>query len=598
MAKKIKSIDYTSRDFESIKQDLMNYVKKYYPDTFKDFNEAGFGSLMLDSVAYVGDMLSFYLDYQANESFLTTAMEYNNVVKHGRQLGFKYPGVPSSSGIVSIYITVPANPDGTGPDMSYVPTLIKGTNFASANGGIFTLMEDVYFGNENNEIVVSSVNSSTGAPAYYAIKAKGLAISGQLSSQEEEVGNFEKFLRIGIKNVNVTEIVSCVDSEGHEYFEVDHLSQNVVYKAVRNNNSFRKSTPSILKAVPVPRRFVLEKSPSLAYLQFGYGSDSELTNASVVDPSNIVMNIHGRDYSVDEGFDPTKLTSTDKFGISPSNTTLTILYRSNSVEDVNAGVGSINKAVAPLFKFTNQGALDAAKRNVVRSSLEVLNEEAFVGDVELPTADELKQRMFSHFASQNRAVTAEDYKSMTYSMPAKFGAVRRCSVSRDFDSFKRNLNLYIISEDNDKKLTLANETIKNNLKTWLNRYKMINDTVDILDARIVNFGIKYMIVADYEENKFTVLNRATAALREFFLRNNYDIGEPIYITDIYKALQKVKGVVDVVDVIIMQKRAGVYSNSTYDFQSAVSNDGRSIMADENVIFEMKYRNTDIIGSVS
>lgn len=371
-----------------------------------------------------------------------------------------------------------------------------------------------------------------------------------------------------------------------------------MYKAVRNNNSFRKSTPSILKAVPVPRRFVLEKSPSLAYLQFGYGSDSELTNASVVDPSNIVMNIHGRDYSVDEGFDPTKLTSTDKFGISPSNTTLTILYRSNSVEDVNAGVGSINKAVAPLFKFTNQGALDAAKRNVVRSSLEVLNEEAFVGDVELPTADELKQRMFSHFASQNRAVTAEDYKSMTYSMPAKFGAVRRCSVSRDFDSFKRNLNLYIISEDNDKKLTLANETIKNNLKTWLNRYKMINDTVDILDARIVNFGIKYMIVADYEENKFTVLNRATAALREFFLRNNYDIGEPIYITDIYKALQKVKGVVDVVDVIIMQKRGGVYSNSTYDFQSAVSNDGRSIMADENVIFEMKYRNTDIIGSVS
>ena len=131
MAKKIKSIDYTSRDFESIRQDLINYTKKYYPDSFKDFNEAVFGALMLDSVAYVGDMLSFYLDYQANESFLETSMKYANIVKHGRQMGYKYPGVPSSSGLVSLYITVPANSDGTGPDMSYVPTLLKGTQFTS-----------------------------------------------------------------------------------------------------------------------------------------------------------------------------------------------------------------------------------------------------------------------------------------------------------------------------------------------------------------------------------------------------------------------------------------------------------------------------------
>tara|TARA_Y100000593_G_scaffold11444_1_gene20495 strand:- start:37196 stop:38992 length:1797 start_codon:yes stop_codon:yes gene_type:complete len=598
MAKKIKSIDYTSRDFESIRQDLINYTKKYYPDSFKDFNEAGFGALMLDSVAYVGDMLSFYLDYQANESFLETSMEYANIVKHGRQMGYKYPGVPSSSGLVSLYITVPANADGTGPDMSYVPTLLKGTQFTSLNGSIYTLMEDVYFGNATNEVVVSTVDSSTGVPTNFAIKTSGLAISGRLISQEETVGDFQKFLRIGLNNPNATEIVSCVDSEGHEYFEVDHLSQNVIYKAIRNNNQHRKSTPSILKAVPVPRRFVLERSPGVAFLQFGYGSDNELVNSSVVDPANIVMNIHGRDYSVDEAFDPTKLTATDKFGIVPSNTTLNIVFRANASTDVNASVGTINGVSLPLFKFTNQGALNAGLRTTVRGSLEVLNEEPFVGDVAVPSGTELKQRMYSFYATQNRAVTAEDYKSMVYAMPGRFGAVKKCSVSRDFDSFKRNLNLYVVSVDSNNKLSLANTTIKNNIKTWLNRYKMINDTVDILDAKIVNFGIKFIVVADYEENKYDVLNRATAALKEHFLTNSFDIGEPIYITDIYKALQKVKGVVDVVDVIVVQKRGGVYSNTTYDFEAAISNDGRKILAEEDLVFELKYRNTDIVGSVS
>ena len=81
MSRKIVPIKYTSREFNSIKRDLTEYAKRYYPDSFQDFNEASFGALMLDTVAYVGDVLSFYLDYQANESFLDTAVEYNNIIR-------------------------------------------------------------------------------------------------------------------------------------------------------------------------------------------------------------------------------------------------------------------------------------------------------------------------------------------------------------------------------------------------------------------------------------------------------------------------------------------------------------------------------------
>ena len=99
MANKIKElapIDYTSRDFESIKRDLLEYTKIYYPDTIKDFNDASFASLMFDTVAYVGDILSYYLDYQANESFLDTSIEIKNIVNLSKQLGYKQKGAPSS----------------------------------------------------------------------------------------------------------------------------------------------------------------------------------------------------------------------------------------------------------------------------------------------------------------------------------------------------------------------------------------------------------------------------------------------------------------------------------------------------------------------
>jgi len=598
MTKKQQPINYTSRDFDSIRKDLEDYARRYYSDTYKDFSEASFGSLMLDTVAYVGDILSFYLDYQTNESFLDTAIEYNNVVRLARQMGFKLNTSPSSYGVLSFYIQIPAAPAAAGPNLAYAPVLRAGSIFSSTGGGQYTLLEDVDFATPTNQIVVGTVNVSTGAPTNYVIRAQGRAVSGRTAFHEVEVGTFQRFRRVNLGVRNVAEVLTVVDSEGHQYVEVDHLSQNVVFQAIKNSDSTTNATVrNILKAVPVVRRFTVEHEGDDTYLQFGYGSDSELSDTSVVDPSNIVLDMNGRTYISDPDFDPTKFISTDKFGIAPSNTSLRIGYRVNTVNDTNAGVNTITQASSPLIRFTSQGSLSQAVRNNVISSLEVLNEEPFVGDISLPNSEEIKQRVMGYYATQNRAVTAQDYQSISYAMPGKFGSVKRVAVARDFNEFKRNLNIYVISENTSGKLVAPNQTLKNNLRSWLLQYKMINDTIDILDATIVNFGINFVAVVDPNTNRFTVLNRANAALRQYLLENQYDIGESIQLTDFYKVLQKVPGIVDVEDLEIVGKTGAQYSDLSYDFVQNLSPNGHRIEAPNNVVFELKFSNVDIKGSV-
>ena len=598
MAKKLQAIDYTSRDFDSIRRDLESFAKRYYSNTYKDFNEASFGSLMLDTVAYVGDILSFYLDYQANESFLDTAIEYSNVVRLARQFGFKLNTSPSSYGILTFYISVPADSTGTGPDLNYTPVLEAGSEFSSLGGGLYTIVDDVDFKEDNNQIVVGEVDNSTNLPSTYIIRAVGRAVSGRIGRDVIAVGDFQRFRRVDLSENRINNVVSVTDSEGHEYFEVDHLSQNIVYKGVRNVSvSTNNTVKSVLKAVPVARRFVLERTGDTAFLQFGYGSDSELLNESVLDPSNLVLKLNGRNYTTDTGFDPTKLISTDKFGIAPANTTLRISYRVNTTSDVNAAVNSIVAVSRPIIRFKNQGALSTATRQTVIGSLELTNELPFVGDVTLPTSDEVKQRVFGYFATQNRAVTQADYENMIYRMPSKFGSIKRCSAQRDPDSRRRNINIYVISEDNFNNLTSTNSTIKNNLKTWMNNYRMLSDTIDVLDAFIINYGIEFVVRPSIGADRFTLVDTCINILRDKYTVEKLFIGEHIDVADIYTTLSGVEGVLSVSSVKIVNKNGSNYSATQFDINENTSPDGSSIIIPKNAVAELKFPTVDIVGKI-
>ena len=583
------AIDYTARNFSTIREELVGYARRYYPDTFKDFNEASFGALMIDMVSYVGDMLSFYVDYQANESFLQTAIEYGNIVKLARQLGYKFNASPTAHGVLTFYILVPVSTTGAGPDPNYLPVLKRGSTFKSTNGASYILTEDINFANTTNEVVVGTVDDTLGSPSSYAIKASGRCISGQYAALDFEIGSFEKFRKIEIPGGQiVSEIISVVDSNGNAYTEVDYLSQDVVYRSIINPDAGQRIlTPNILKPVAVPRRFVVDREARSTFLIFGHGSESDLSSDPVAEPNKVILNLHGKDHVTDKSFDPNNLISSDKLGVAPANTILTVTFRTNRTSRVNSPAGTVTRVMDSNFKFDSVYQLNGTRMNQVANSLQVTNADPIIGDPVNVSTDEIREKAYGAFYSQNRAVTLQDYKNLTYSMPLRFGAVSRCAVVKDDDSFKRNLNLYTISKTAGGTLTVPNVTLKQNLKAWLNKYRMINDSIDILDAVIVNLGVNFEIVARRGFNKSAVLNQCLSRLNSLF-EIPPDIGEFLEITKIYKTLNLIDGVADTVNVEVIQKIGSGYADTFFDIEAAYSADRRFIRIPRNTIYEFKY----------
>lgn len=592
-----RPISYTSRDFDSIKAQLVNHAKRYYADSFKDFNEASFGSLMIDTVAYVGDVLSFYLDYQTNENFLDSAIETRNIARVGRQLGYREKGSSSSTGVVAFYAVIPISSDGSGPDLNQAPILRKDSTVGSSDGNSFILTENVDFADSNNEIVVARVDNTTGQPTHYAIKSFGRVISGELKQETFTIGEYQRFLRVALAGADISEIISVEDSDGREYLEVPFLSQDVVYAQVPNYNpdeSNRAKARFTLRAIPAPRRFTVDFVEGLSYLQFGYGSNTNLTEDVVADPAEVVLDTFGRTHVTDDSFDPSRLIKTDKFGIVPANTTLTVTYRSNTADNVNAAVGAIDSPIDIDVVFNDRSLL--TEEDDIISSIECFNEEAVLGDVTSIGAEEMRIRAYDHFAAQNRAVTKQDYAALSYRMPPEFGSIKRVNILRDEDSFKRNLNLYVLSEDVNGNFIAPSATIKNNLRNWISRFKMLNDTIDIFDGEFVNLQLDYEVVAGFGVNKFDLLERCNDAIAERF-NVKYNMGESFYISDIYITLNSVSGVVDTTNVVVNTKTVAGYSQYPFNVNRHLSNDGRVLTAPDKVAFEIKDFNADITGVI-
>ena len=589
------AVKYTSRDFESIKQDLVEYAKRYYPDGYRDFSAASFGSLVLDTVAYTGDILSYYLDYHVNESFLDTSLEFDNIRKHARALGYKFAGTPSSFGTVSLFILCPANTDGTAPDQTYLPILKAGASFSTSDGGNFILSEDVDFADVSSDIVAARFDSSTGATTYFAVRNFGQVQSGVLNIATVDLLNsaFERFKKVRVGASNISQIISVYDTEGNRYYEVDNLSQEVVFVETTNQNAAVDGVRSILKPFATTRRFTVEQDDTGTYLQFGFGSEDE-DDGGITDPSRVALKMQGKDHVSSKSFDPTKLLSTNKLGIAPSNTQLSIVYRSNSPQSTNVAANSISNVGTKTFIFDDITVLTNSQRLFVESSLEVNNDDPITSiNVDIST-EELKQRAKSHYATQNRAVTKQDYESLVYNMPPQYGAVSRANIINDPSSTNRKLSLYVISQNNNGILEMTNSTTKNNIKNWLNQYKAINDQIEIYNPKIVNFRIEFTVMVDKRFSQDAVLRQCINDVKGLYADKMY-IGEPLYVTRVYEILNRVDGVVDVRKVKVYNKTGGAYSNISLDMDKILSKDGTFFQTPDNTILELRFPDEDIKG---
>tara|TARA_A100001391_G_scaffold183012_2_gene149911 strand:- start:1471 stop:3273 length:1803 start_codon:yes stop_codon:yes gene_type:complete len=593
--KKIMPIDYTHRDFESIRRDLVGIAERFYPDTFKDFSEGSFGSMMVDTVAYVADQLNFYLDYNVNEMFLDTSFQFSNILRHGRILGYKYTGRPSVYGEAAFFILVPASTTAMGPDVDYIPILKRGSTFKSQSGTTFILQENVDFNSPQNRVVTARVDTTTGSPSYFAIKAYGRVVSGQFKTETVQIKEYVRFLSLKLRSPNISEIISVVDSEGNEYFEVESLSQDLIYKEVSNKNYKNDNVPSILKPYMVSRKFVVEHTPTSTFLQFGSGKSGD--SDVIANPQNVALDSFGKTYVSDTTFDPSALSKAETLGVVPVNTTLNIVYRSTDLSTSNTRTAALNIVANADLEFSDTGALATDKFNTVRGSLEVINESPITGQTTNLTSGEVKRRIFGTFATQNRAVTQADYENLVYRMPRKFGSISRCSSQRDPSSIKRNLNLYVISEDSFGNLITTNSTIKNNLKTWLSQYKMLNDTVDILDPYIINIGINFVVKSSASADRFELLSKCISKLTGFYTKEKFFIGEHLIISDIYQTLKDIDGVLDVVKVKYTNLSGVNYSGVEFDINQNTSPDGTHLVCPKNAVFEIKFPSNDIIGKV-
>lgn len=600
--KTIRERRYLNKDFDSLRADLLDYARTYFPNAIKDFSEAGIGGLFLDMAAYVGDVQSFYLDHQFQESFPDSATEANNIERHLKKAGVPIVGASPAVAECTFLIKVPASGSNPPlPDTQALPIIHEGTVARAQNGTQFELTETLNFAktNENGDLlatVVVGTRDQNNNPTNFILSLTGICISGLRATDTVSVGTFEQFKKVPLSNENVTEIIRVRDTQGNDYYQVDYLTQDTVYKAVTNIAPDNQEVRENLVPMPAPYRFIADTSLNtrITTLTFGGGSAETLNDDIIPDPSEFSLPLYGKRVFSRYTLNPGNLLQTTTFGVLTPNTTLSITYRYGGGTSHNVEPRSIRNVTSLDITFPGNPSANTAQ--FVRNSLDVVNYKAAAGGLDAPSIDELKQKIPAFTAAQSRIVTKEDLLARIYTLPSNFGRVYRASIQTNPNNPLAS-QLFVICKNSSDQFTVAPDSLKKNLATFLNQYRMISDAIDILDARVINLQVKFQIVTDPTQNRQLVVRSVLQKLKEYFDIKNYEIDQPIVMGDIQNVIFNTPGVVSVVSVEL-QNVYGTVNNLTYSSEQfdVPANTFRGIVfGPPGSVFEIKYKNQDIIG---
>jgi len=618
-----KAVQYLNKDFDSLKAQLINFAKTYYPNTYNDFTEASPGMMLIEMSSYVGDILSFYTDNQIQENFLQFAKQRKNLLALAYNFGYR-PKVTSASSVeVSVYQVVPSTISGSQyiPDFGYALILEEGTQLqANINGNVpFYINEKVDFSNSGSSPIDTSVysNDINGNPLFYLLKKTAKATAGALTTTTFTFGNPERFPTVVLTDTNVISIVSVIDSDDNIWYEVPYLAQDTIFEATENTATndpnlyqYNDTTPYLLKLKKVPRRFVSRfKTNNSLELQFGPGVSSGADEEIIPNPDNIGL---GLPYGVDKmmtAWDPSNFLYTQTYGLAPSNTTLTVTYLKGGGATSNIPSNTLTRRIGGTNTFAGTG-LDPNVQTTVLNSLAFTNEVAAVGGGDGDTNEEIRQNSLAMYPTQLRTITEDDYIVRTLSLPSKYGLISKAFITQDMGisvnyptdllatQNPNALSLYILSKNTTGNLTVSNQALKQNLKTFLSEYRMLTDAVNIKDAFIINIGVNFDVIVRPNYNNKLVINNCLNVLQSYFNIDKWQINQPIIISDIYSNLDQVEGVQTVQKVEIINK-AGTnsgYSQYAYDIKGAIINNILYPSLDPS-IFEVKNLTTDIQGRV-
>ena len=604
---KHKDISYTNRDFASIRNELKRYTSTHFNQNIVDISDASLAGLLIDLAAYVGDVMSYYIDHQFSESSLETAVEQENLERLIRAAGTPISGPGPAIVEVNFRIRVPATiiAGEYVPNRTYLPKIKKETIVSSNTGVDFTLMDNINFADvdeDNNLVATYRVGQLTGnVPLNFICEMKGVCTSAKTKQERFPIGDeLVPFRTLTLTNTNVTEIINVHDSDGDHYYEVESLTQDTVFKRFANSRSDVEYAPQRLHIQHAPKRFVATRSgvTGKTKLRFGSGDDMAFDEDIIPDPSEHAVTLYGDRQSTSKiSIDPNSFLETQTLGISPRNTTITVNYRHGGALKHNVAAGAINSVKTLVTVFPT--ATPTSVATSIRSSLTVVNDNPAAGGEDAPTLEDLRTIALFSKNSQNRVVTREDLLARVYAMPTNFGRVFRASV-RDNPNNPQAAQLHILSRDSNGKLMLSPDTLKESLAFYLSKFRLISDAVDVLDASIVNIGINYTVTVDAAMNSETTLNVINATLGEYFKIKKWQIDQPIIMGEIENLILNAMGVVSILELSFVGKHGVqnglVYSDMAFDTRRYM--DRGYIFPPRGGMFEIKFPNDDIVGKVS
>lgn len=617
-----KKVSYINKDFDTFKQQLINFAKTYYPQSYNDFTEASPGMMFIEQASYVGDVLSFYSDNQVQENFVQYAKQRRSLLAAAYRGGYTPKVTAAATTLVDIYQIIPSQIvfGQSVPNWDYAMIIEQGAQLSYVNDPAikFYIENKIDFtqsGSGNpTELTVRSLNSLN-QPDFYLLKKQALAVAGTLKSTTFSFGAPEKFPTVTIDENQIIQIVNVTDSDGNKWYEVPYLAQETIFTPEENTilndpnlYQYRDQVPYLLKLQKVPRRFVARfLSDNTLQLQFGAGISNAADEYITPNPENVGI---GLPYGVDRmttAYDPSNFMYTKTYGVAPSNTTLTVQYLVGSGVASNIPSNTLGLLASGSISFYG-GTLNPVLAGNVQQSLVFNNPNAATGGGDGDTNEDLRLNTLASYPTQLRTVTKDDYLVRALSMNPKYGTVSKAYITQEkaitqdtFAEIENNpfaLNLYVLSRNNQNKLEPPTLALKQNLKTFLGEYRMLTDAVNILDAFIINIGIDFDIVVRPKYNNRDVLNRCLTTLNEYFNIDNWQINQPIILANVYTLLDTIEGVqtVQKVEVYNIVGESTGYSKYAYDIKAATIN-GIIYPSLDPSIFEVKFPGADITGRV-
>jgi hypothetical protein len=642
-----KDVKYLSKNFAEYRQNLIEFARTYYPNTYTDFNETSPGMMFIEMAAYVGDVLSFYIDNQFKENLLLFAKERRNIISISQAFGYK-PRLTSPATVdAKIYQMVPALGASFNyePDKRFFLKVTTNSKFSSDTTPpkTFTSIDDVDFSDPAGRELRILSRDANNAPTMYVASKKIKLVAANTKTITFGFGAPQKFTKVEIPDSDFISIVDVEDSDGNRWYEVDYLGQDLVIEernvVTRNSDGFFSEealvtgslSPSKLAIFrKKPRRFVTRLNEDLkAEIWFGSGV-GDVDESIVTLNSTQIANSKYDQRVANKAIDPTDFINSDTFGLAPSNTTLTVTYLVGGGVESNVPSNTITKV--DLINVANRPTDYApAEQNLyaqVLSSITILNEEPARGGGGIQTIEEIRQNALAFFNAQNRVVTDKDYIVRSLAMPAQFGQVAKVFVVRDeqinsiglqgtgslvlnndanpfndrsyvIDPVAPNsINLYVLGYDDQKRLSPLNMSVKKNLAKYLEQFRILTDDVNILDAFVVNVGVEFHVVVYRNYNMNDVVARCIDAIKDFFDIDKWQINQPIILNDLRLTIGSVEGVQTVTHVTITNKYRFKDGRDYYEYRYPID----EATADDIIypsldpcIFEIRYPETDIVG---